>query len=171
MIDPFTNEQVRYVNGQKIVSYGLSSYGYDIRLADEFKVFSNIKSAIIDPKAFSEDSFIEFSDVDHVYIPPNSFLLARSMEYIRMPRNVTALMTNKSTYARCGVISPATILEAGWSGYVTIEISNNTPLPAKIYAGEGIAQLIFFAGEPCRVSYADRAGKYQGQQGITLPKV
>lgn len=172
MIHNFEPHQVKERNnGTKLISYGVSSYGYDIRVADEFKVFTNVNNAIVDPKAFDEASFIEFSGVDSILIPPNSFALARSVEYFTMPRNVTGLMTNKSTYARVGIVTPSTVLEAGWRGHITIEISNTTPLPAKIYAGEGIAQVIFFRGVDCDVSYDDRSGKYQGQTGITLAKV
>jgi dCTP deaminase len=159
-----------------VISVGVSSYGYDLTSAHEFKIFSNLNAVIIDPKKFNKKSLIDAelqSDVNGLFIiaPPNSFVLARSIEYITMPRNITGLMTVKSTYARCGIVSPPTVLEAGWEGHVTIEISNTTPLPARIYANEGIAQVLFFEGDICRVSYADRKGKYQGQTGITLPKV
>jgi len=165
IIEPFVGMQVR--GG---ISYGLSSYGYDIRVADEFNIFHNAMMATVDPKSFNTESFMHYKG-DVCIIPPNSFCLARSLEYIRMPRNVTGLMTNKSTYARCGIVTPSTVLEAGWHGYITIEISNTTPLPAKIYANEGIAQILFFEGDTCRISYADRQGKYQGQTGITVAKL
>lgn len=172
MIEPFVPRQVSTIGQHqlKVVSYGLSSFGYDIRASDEFKIFTNINSTVIDPKLFDEKSFISFQG-DVCIAPPNSFVLARSEEHIRMPRNVSGLMTNKSTYARCGIVSPPTVLEAGWEGYITVEISNTTPLPAKIYAMEGIAQILFFEGEPPDISYADRQGKYQHQVGITLAKV
>jgi len=167
MIDPFTNELIK--NGA--ISYGSSSYGYDIRVADEFKIFTNVNNVVIDPKQFDSNAFVDFKG-DVCIIPPNSFVLARSLEYIRLPRNITVIMTNKSTYARCGVVSPITVLEAGWEGHITIEISNTTPLPAKVYANEGIAQILFFESEAdCTTSYADRKGKYQHQTGITLPKL
>jgi dCTP deaminase len=173
MIEPFIAEQMK----QGLVSFGLSSYGYDVTAADEFKIFTNVNAVVIDPKAFDANSFIEGtlqSDGKSRYIvaPPNSFVLARTIEYMRIPRNVVGLMTVKSTYARCGIVSPPTVLEPEWEGHITIEISNTTPLPARVYANEGIAQVLFFqADEFCRVSYADRKGKYQGQTGITLPKV
>lgn len=167
MIDPFEPEQVR----AGVISYGLSSYGYDIRVADEWKIFTNVNSTVVDPKNLDTQAFIEFQG-EICTIPPNSFALARSIEYMRMPRNVTGIVLGKSTYARCGIITNFTPLEAAWEGHITIEISNTTPLPARIYANEGIAQILFFeSDEDCRVSYADRAGKYQGQQGITLPRV
>jgi len=166
MIEPFEPRQVK--NG--VISYGLSSYGYDIRVADEFKIFHNAMNPIVDPKDFNTESFMSFQG-DVCIIPPNSFCLARSLEYIRLPRNITGFMTNKSTYARCGIVTPSTVLEAGWHGHITIEISNTTPLPARIYANEGIAQILFFEGEPCKVSYADRKGKYQGQRGITVARL
>ncbi len=168
MIAPFEEEQNR--DG---ISYGLSSYGYDIRLADEFRIFSpgQGRLTVVDPKDFQEDAFTEFKG-DVCVIPPNSFVLARSLEYFRMPENVTGIVMGKSTYARCGVIPGITPLEAGWEGILTIEISNVTPLPAKVYAFEGIAQILFFeADEPCKMSYADRKGKYQSQQGIVLPRI
>lgn len=153
------------------ISYGISSYGYDIRCADEFKVFTNINSSIVDPKAFDPSSFVYVAG-DSVLIPPNSFALARSVEHIIVPRNVLVVCVGKSTYARCGIVTNVTPLEPEWKGYITIEISNTTPLPAKIYANEGIAQLLFFeSDEVCGRSYADKAGKYQNQSGITLPKV
>ncbi|MFQ5610778.1 MAG: dCTP deaminase [Anaerolineae bacterium] len=167
LIDPFEMGQVR----QGVISYGLSSYGYDIRVAGEFKIFHNVNSTVVDPKNFDDRSFVEFQG-KICTIPPNSFALARSVEYIRMPRNVTGLVLGKSTYARCGIVTNFTPLEAAWEGHITIEISNTTPLPARIYADEGIAQILFFeSDEDCNVSYADRKGKYQGQKGITLPKL
>ncbi len=167
MIEPYNDSLTR--NG--VISYGPSSYGYDIRVADEFKIFTNVNSTMVDPKNFDERTFVEFKG-EICIIPPNSFALARSVEYMRMPRSLTGIVLGKSTYARCGIVTNFTPLEAGWEGHITIEISNTTPLPARIYANEGIAQVLFFASdEPCRVSYADRKGKYQGQQGITLPKL
>jgi len=171
MIESFQADQVR----EGVISYGLSSYGYDIRVADEFKIFTNVNTTVVDPKNFDPQSFVEFQG-EICTIPPNSFALARSVEYIRMLRNVIGITLGKSTYARCGVITNFTPLEAGWEGHITIEISNTTPLPARIYANEGIAQILFFASdEACRVSYADRrggqGGKYQGQRGITLPRL
>ncbi|MEK7483011.1 MAG: dCTP deaminase [Planctomycetota bacterium] len=167
MIDPFCER----VEGSKLISYGLSSYGYDIRVANEFKVFTNVYNSIVDPKDFHKDSFVDITAAICV-IPPNSFALARTVEYFRIPKNVITVCLGKSTYARCGIIVNVTPFEPGWEGIVTLEISNTTPLPAKIYAGEGIAQVLFFEGnEPCEISYADRKGKYQGQQEITLPKV
>ena len=152
------------------MSYGTSSYGYDIRCSREFKIFTNINSAVVDPKAFDESSFVEFEG-DVCIIPPNSFALARTVEYFRIPRNVLTICLGKSTYARCGLIVNVTPFEPEWEGYVTLEFSNTTPLPAKIYANEGVAQVIFFeANEECEVSYKDRAGKYQGQTGVTLPR-
>ena len=171
MIEPFEPGQVREVNGQKIVSYGTSSYGYDIRCAPEFKVFTNIYSTVVDPKNFDEKSFVDIT-ADVCIIPPNSFALARTMEYFRIPRNVLTICLGKSTYARCGIIVNVTPFEPEWEGYVTLEISNTTPLPAKIYANEGIAHVLFFEGdEPCETTYAMKKGKYQGQQSIVLPKV
>lgn len=171
MISPFVPGQVKSENGARIVSYGLSSYGYDIRVAPEFKVFTNVYSSIVDPKCFTEDSFVDIRS-DVCIIPPNSFALARSIEYFKIPREILTICLGKSTYARCGIIVNVTPFEPEWQGYVTIEISNTTPLPAKIYANEGIAQVIFFeAKEPCKVSYADRGGKYQNQTGITIPCV
>jgi dCTP deaminase len=170
MIEPFAKSQVRYVNEEKIVSYGTSSYGYDVRCSREFKVFTNINSAIVDPKNFDENSFVDIED-DVCIIPPNSFALARTVEYFRIPRDVLTICLGKSTYARCGIIVNVTPLEPEWEGHVTLEFSNTTPLPAKIYANEGVAQMIFLgAEEPCKVSYADRGGKYQGQVGVTLPE-
>jgi dCTP deaminase len=171
MIEPFVRDQVRMSeDGRKIVSYGTSSYGYDIRCADEFKIFTNINSTIVDPKNFDEKSFVDFKG-DVCIIPPNSFALARTVEYFRIPRNVLTVCLGKSTYARCGIIVNVTPFEPEWEGYVTLEFSNTTPLPAKIYANEGVAQVLFFeSDEVCEVSYADRGGKYQGQHGVTLPK-
>jgi dCTP deaminase len=169
MIEPFADHLVREVNGERIVSYGLSSYGYDLRVSREFKVFTNINNSIVDPKNFSDTAFVDVV-ADECIIPPNSFALARSVEYFRIPRNVLTLCIGKSTYARCGIIVNVTPFEPEWEGYVTLEISNTTPLPAKIYAMEGLAQVIFYeASEVCEVSYADRGGKYMGQVGITLP--
>lgn len=167
MIEPFEEGLVR----EGVISYGVSSYGYDMRVADEFKIFTNINNTVVDPKNFDPKSFVEFKG-DVCIIPPNSFALARSVEYFRIPRDVLVLCIGKSTYARCGIIVNVTPLEPAWEGFVTIEISNTTPLPAKIYANEGIAQLIFLkAEEECEISYADRKGKYQAQQGIVLPKI
>jgi dCTP deaminase len=171
MIEPFAPELVREANGGKIVSYGTSSYGYDIRCAREFKVFTNINSTVVDPKAFDPKSFVEIES-DVCIIPPNSFALARTMEYFRIPRSVLTICLGKSTYARCGIIVNVTPFEPEWEGYVTLEFSNTTPLPAKIYAGEGCAQVLFFeSDEICETSYKDRGGKYQGQVGVTLPKI
>ena len=167
MIEPFEEGQVR--SGK--VSYGLSSYGYDIRVADEFKIFTNVYSTVVDPKHFDERAFVDFKG-EMCIIPPNSFALGRTVEYFCIPRNVLAICVGKSTYARCGIITNITPFEPEWEGYATLEISNTTPLPAMIYAGEGIAQLIFFASdEDCEVSYADKKGKYQKQVGITLAKL
>jgi len=167
MIEPFVEKQVR----QGVVSYGLSSYGYDMRVADEFKIFTNVFSAIVDPKNFSPGSFVEFKG-DVCIIPPNSFVLARSVEYFRIPRKVLCICLGKSTYARAGLVCNVTPFEPEWMGYVTLEISNTTPLPAKVYANEGIAQVLFFeADEECEVSYADKQGKYQGQTGVTPPRL
>ncbi len=167
MIEPFVENQVR--NG--VVSYGLSSYGYDIRVADEFKIFTNVYSAIVDPKSFDPRSMIDFKG-EVCIIPPNSFALARTVEYFRIPRSILTICVGKSTYARCGIIVNVTPFEPEWEGYVTLEISNTTPLPAKIYANEGIAQVLFFDGdEVCETSYADRRGKYQKQQTILLPRI
>jgi len=171
MIEPFEPQLVREVEGRKIVSYGTSSYGYDIRCAPEFKVFTNINSTVVDPKAFDPKSFVEI-DAEVCIIPPNSFALARTVEYFRIPRNVLTVCLGKSTYARCGIIVNVTPFEPEWEGYVTLEFSNTTPLPAKIYAGEGCAQVLFFeSDEVCETSYKDRGGKYQGQVGVTLPKI
>jgi dCTP deaminase len=170
MIEPFEPGQVREVNGQRIVSYGTSSYGYDIRCADEFKIFTNINSTIVDPKAFDPNSFVDVRN-DVCIIPPNSFALARTVEYFRIPRDVLTICLGKSTYARCGIIVNVTPLEPEWEGHVTLEFSNTTPLPAKIYAREGCAQVLFLGSdEVCETSYKDRGGKYQGQRGVTLPK-
>lgn len=170
MLDPFEPGQVRHVNDQRIISYGTSSYGYDVRCADEFKIFTNINSAVVDPKNFSDDSFVDFKG-DVCIIPPNSFALARTVEYFRVPRNVLTVCLGKSTYARCGIIVNVTPLEPEWEGHVTLEFSNTTPLPAKIYANEGVAQMLFYeSDEVCETSYKDRGGKYQGQTGVTLPR-
>ena len=170
LIEPFEPGQVREVNGERIVSYGTSSYGYDVRCADEFKIFTNIESAFVDPKAFDESSFVD-KQGDVCVIPPNSFALARTIEYFRIPRNVLTICLGKSTYARCGIIVNVTPLEPEWEGNVTLEFSNTTPLPAKIYANEGVAQMLFFeSDEECEISYKDKGGKYQGQKGVTLPK-
>jgi dCTP deaminase len=170
MIEPFAPDQVRHVEGHRVISYGTSSYGYDVRCAPEFKVFTNINSAIVDPKQFDESSFVDMSG-EVCIIPPNSFALARTVEYFRIPRQVLTICVGKSTYARCGIIVNVTPLEPEWEGHVTLEFSNTTTLPAKIYANEGIAQMIFFeSDEVCETSYADRGGKYQGQRGVTLPK-
>jgi dCTP deaminase len=167
MIEPFEDRQVR----QGVVSFGLSSYGYDIRVADEFKVFTNVNSTVIDPKDFDPRSFVDVK-TDVCIVPPNSFALARTIEYFRIPRDILTVCLGKSTYARCGIIVNVTPFEPEWEGFVTLEISNTTPLPAKIYANEGIAQVLFFQGdEPCEVSYADKKGKYLKQQGVTLPKI
>ncbi|HAZ16003.1 MAG: dCTP deaminase [Chlamydiae bacterium GWC2_50_10] len=169
MIEPFVDELVREVDGRKVVSFGLSSYGYDLRVADEFKIFTNLHNSLVDPKNFSSSAFIDIRS-DACIIPPNSFALARSVEYFRIPRNVLTLCIGKSTYARCGIIVNVTPFEPEWEGYVTLEISNTTPLPAKIYANEGLAQVLFYeAAEVCEVSYADRGGKYMRQEKITLP--
>jgi dCTP deaminase len=171
MIEPFEPGQVRHNGDHRIVSYGTSSYGYDIRCAAEFKVFTNINSTIVDPKNFDENSFVDFNS-DVCIIPPNSFALARTVEYFRIPRNVLTICLGKSTYARCGIIVNVTPFEPEWEGTVTLEISNTTPLPAKIYANEGIAQVLFFqSDEPCEMSYKDKKGKYQAQTGVTLPKI
>jgi dCTP deaminase len=167
MITPFEEGQVR----KGVISYGLSSYGYDMRIGDEFKIFTNINSTVIDPKGFDPQSFVDFKG-EVCVIPPNSFVLASSVEYFRIPRDVIVICLGKSTYARCGIVVNVTPLEPEWEGHVTIEISNTTPLPARIYANEGIAQLIFLgAEEVCARSYADKTGKYQAQKGITLPKI
>ncbi len=170
LIEPFEPGQIRTGERGKLISYGTSSYGYDVRCANEFKIFTNISSAIVDPKNFDESSF-----VDHVgdvcIIPPNSFALTRTMEYFKIPRNVLTICLGKSTYARCGIIVNVTPLEPEWEGHVTLELSNTTTLPAKIYANEGVAQFLFFeSDEECETSYRDRDGKYQGQRGVTLPR-
>ena len=170
MIEPFEAGQVRHAENGRVISYGTSSYGYDIRCADEFKIFTNINSAIVDPKNFDESSFVNVKS-DVCIIPPNSFALARTVEYFRIPRDVLVVCLGKSTYARCGIIVIVTPLEPEWEGHVTLEFSNTTPLPAKIYANEGVAQVLFLgADEVCETSYRDRGGKYQGQTGVTLPK-
>jgi len=171
MIEPFAPTQVRINdNGERIISYGVSSYGYDVRCANEFKVFTNIYSATVDPKKFDEKSFVDITS-DVCIIPPNSFALARTVEYFRIPRDILTICLGKSTYARCGIIVNVTPLEPGWEGHVTLEFSNTTSLPAKIYAHEGVAQMIFLqADQECEISYSDRAGKYMGQTGVTLPK-
>lgn len=170
LISPFSASQISHNGSSRVVSYGTSSYGYDVRCANEFKIFTNINSAIVDPKQFDESSFVDIK-ADICIIPPNSFALARTIEYFRIPRNVLTICVGKSTYARCGIIVNVTPLEPEWEGHVTLEFSNTTPLPAKIYAHEGVAQMIFLESDkPCRVSYKDRAGKYQGQKGVTLPK-
>ena len=172
MIEPFVERQIRGQGDAPVISYGVSSYGYDVRCADEFKVFTNINSAIVDPKNFDEKSFVDVKS-DVCIIPPNSFALARTVEFFRIPRDVLTICLGKSTYARCGIIVNVTPFEPEWEGYVTLEFSNTTPLPAKIYAGEGCAQVLFFESDPddvCEVSYKDRGGKYQGQVGVTLPK-
>jgi len=167
MIEPFSDSQVR--NG--VISFGVSSYGYDIRVANEFKIFTNVYSAVVDPKHFDPKSMVDFTG-EVCVIPPNSFALARTVEYFRIPRSVLTVCLGKSTYARCGIIVNVTPFEPEWEGFVTLEISNTTPLPAKIYANEGIAQVLFFeADEPCEISYADKKGKYQAQQSIVLPKL
>ena len=170
MIEPYVPHQIASVEEKRIVSYGASSYGYDVRCSTEFKIFTNINAAVVDPKAFDDSSFIEFQG-DVCIIPPNSFVLARTIEYFRIPRNVLTICVGKSTYARCGIIVNVTPFEPEWEGYVTLEFSNTTPLPAKIYANEGVAQVIFFESEEeCEISYKDRKGKYQGQTGVTLPR-
>jgi dCTP deaminase len=169
MIEPFIDGQVKEIDGEKLISYGLSSYGYDLRVSNEFKVFTNINNDVVDPKNFQDTSFVDL-ETDVCIVPPNSFALARSVEYFRIPRNVVTVCLGKSTYARCGIIVNVTPFEPEWEGHVTLEISNTTPLPARIYANEGLAQVIFFRVEPsdvCEVSYKDRDGKYMGQVGIT----
>jgi dCTP deaminase len=171
MIEPFEPGQVREGAAGRLVSYGTSSYGYDIRCSNDFKLFTNLNSTIVDPKNFDEKSFVDVKG-DHCVIPPNSFALARTLEYFRIPRDVLVLCLGKSTYARCGIIVNVTPLEPEWEGHVTLEFSNTTPLPAKIYANEGVAQIIFLgADEVCETSYRDRGGKYQGQKGVTLPRI
>jgi dCTP deaminase len=170
LIDPFEPNQICESEKGRVISYGTSSYGYDVRCSDEFKIFTNIHSAVVDPKNFDGQSFVDLK-ADVCIIPPNSFALARTVEYFKIPRDVLTLCLGKSTYARCGIIVNVTPLEPEWEGHVTLEFSNTTPLPAKIYANEGVAQLLFLgADEPCSTSYKDRGGKYQGQQGVTLPK-
>jgi dCTP deaminase len=170
MISPFEPNQVRENEQGRIISYGTSSYGYDVRCSNEFKIFTNINSAIVDPKNFDEDSFVDVQS-DVCIIPPNSFALARTVETFKIPRSVLTVCLGKSTYARCGIIVNVTPLEPEWEGQVTLEFSNTTTLPAKIYANEGVAQMLFFeSDEVCETSYADRGGKYQGQQGVTLPR-
>ena len=171
MIEPFVDGQVRSSEQGRLISYGLSSYGYDLRVSDEFKVFTNIHGAVVDPKGFDEKSFVDMK-TDVCIVPPNSFALARSVEYFRIPRDVLTICVWKSTYARCGIIVNVTPFEPEWEGHVTLEISNTTPLPARIYAHEGLAQVVFFkASESCETSYADRGGKYMGQTGITVPRM
>ncbi|MBE9399600.1 dCTP deaminase [Pontibacterium sp. N1Y112] len=170
MISPFEPQQVRHTDGGRIVSYGTSSYGYDVRCADEFKIFTNINSSVVDPKDFDENSFVDVKS-DVCIIPPNSFALARTVEYFKIPRDVLTICLGKSTYARCGIIVNVTPLEPEWEGHVTLEFSNTTPLPAKIYANEGVAQMLFLgADEVCETSYRDRDGKYQGQTGVVVPR-
>jgi dCTP deaminase len=167
MIEPFEERQVR----QGVISYGVSSYGYDVRVANEFRIFTNVNSSIVDPKAFDPASFVEV-ETDVCVIPPNSFALARTVEYFRIPREVITICVGKSTYARCGIIVNVTPFEPEWEGFATLEISNTTPLPAKVYANEGIAQVLFFeSDEECAVSYADKKGKYQAQRGVVLPRL
>jgi dCTP deaminase len=175
MIEPFVDSQVRQEDslGRKVISYGVSSYGYDMRVAPEFKIFTNVLSAVVDPKEFDARSFVEYEG-DVCIVPPNSFALARSVEYFRIPRNVLTICVGKSTYARCGIITNVTPFEPEWEGHVTLEISNTTPLPARIYANEGICQVLFFeadADDVCETSYKDKAGKYQAQKGVTLPRL
>lgn len=170
MIEPFEPNQVSNSTNGRVISYGTSSYGYDIRCSDEFKIFTNINSAVVDPKNFDDNSFVDYQG-DVCIIPPNSFALARTVEYLRIPRKVMTICLGKSTYARCGIIVNVTPFEPEWEGHATLEFSNTTPLPAKIYANEGVAQVLFFeADQDCEVSYRDRGGKYQGQTGVTLPK-
>jgi dCTP deaminase len=170
MISPFSNKQIRKSGEKKIISYGVSSYGYDARVSREFKIFTNINTAIVDPKNFNSESLVN-RETDICIIPPNSFALARTVEYFRIPKDILVICVGKSTYARCGIIVNVTPLEPGWEGHVTLEFSNTTPLPAKIYAGEGACQFLFLKGnEQCETNYADRAGKYMGQKGVTLPK-
>ncbi|MDQ8039034.1 MAG: dCTP deaminase [Rickettsiella sp.] len=169
MIEPYEPRQIRHNDSGRIISYGVSSYGYDVRCANEFRVFTNINSGVVDPKCFSKESFVEIKG-DVCIIPPNSFALAHTVEYFRIPRNILTICLGKSTYARCGIIVNVTPLEPEWEGQVTLEFSNTTPLPAKIYANEGVAQMLFLeSDEICQVSYRDRQGKYQGQKGVTLP--
>lgn len=171
IIEPFEPGQVRATESGSVISWGTSSYGYDIRCSNEFKIFTNINSAVVDPKNFDANSFVDFTG-DVCIIPPNSFALASTVEYFRIPRNVLTICLGKSTYARCGIIVNVTPFEPEWEGYATLEFSNTSPLPAKIYANEGVAQVLFFeSNEPCESSYKDRGGKYQGQVGVTLPKI
>ncbi len=171
MIEPFVDHLVREKEGKKIISYGLSSYGYDLRVDRHFKVFTNVHNSVVDPKGFNDKEFVDI-EADTCIIPPNSFALAVSCEYFRIPRDVLTLCVGKSTYARCGIIVNVTPFEPEWEGYVTLEISNTTPLPAKIYAGEGLAQVLFFKGSSvCEKSYSDRSGKYMKQVGITIPRM
>jgi len=171
MIEPFEAGQVKTFEGKRVVSYGTSSYGYDIRCSTEFKIFTNINSTIVDPKSFDEKNFVDYRG-EVCIIPPNSFALARTVEYFRIPRNVLTICLGKSTYARCGIIVNVTPLEPEWEGHVTLEFSNTTPLPARVYANEGVAQVIFLeSDEVCETSYRDRGGKYQGQKGVTLPRI
>jgi len=171
MIEPFEAGQIKEHQGRKVVSYGTSSYGYDIRCSAEFKIFTNINSTIVDPKEFDAKNFVDYRG-DVCIIPPNSFALARTVEYFRIPRNVLTICLGKSTYARCGIIVNVTPLEPEWEGHVTLEFSNTTPLPARVYANEGVAQVIFLeSDEVCETSYKDRGGKYQGQKGVTLPRI
>lgn len=171
MIEPFVEKQIRVKDGKKIISYGNSSYGYDARVSDEFKIFTNIDSAVVDPKNFCDTSFVN-RKTDVCIIPPNSFALARTVEYFKIPKDVLVICVGKSTYARCGIIVNVTPLEPGWEGHVTLEFSNTTPLPAKIYAFEGVCQFLFFKGDQaCEVDYSMRSGKYMGQTGVTLPKI
>jgi dCTP deaminase len=172
MIEPFVDGQIKKSEtGDRVISYGLSSYGYDLRVSNEFKVFTNVFGSVVDPKSFDDRSFVDM-ETDVCVVPPNSFALARSVEYFRIPREVLTICVGKSTYARCGIIVNVTPFEPEWEGHVTLEISNTTPLPARIYANEGLAQVVFFqASEVCETSYADRAGKYMGQRGITIPRM
>jgi dCTP deaminase len=170
MIEPFADRQVRSASGGGVISYGVSSFGYDLRAAREWKIFVNAFNTVVDPKNFDPRAFIDFEG-DEVIIPPNSFVLARSVEYMRIPENVMVVALGKSTYARVGVVANVTPLEPGWEGHVTLEFSNTTPLPAKMYAGEGCVQLLFFEGQRPEVTYKDRNGKYQGQTGVTLPRL
>ena len=170
LIRPFEKEQIRKVDNKKVISYGVSSYGYDVRCANEFKIFTNTFSSVVAPKNFDEKSFVDLQDSECI-IPPNSFALARTVEYFKIPRSILTLCLGKSTYARCGIIVNVTQLEPEWEGHVTLEFSNTTNLPAKIYANEGVAQMLFFESDQvCKTSYKDRGGKYQGQTGVTLPK-
>lgn len=171
MINPFVDKQVRFKEEEKIISYGVSSYGYDARVSNEFKIFTNINTSIVDPKNFSSENLVH-RETDVCIIPPNSFALARTVEYFKIPKDILVICVGKSTYARCGIIVNVTPLEPGWEGHVTLEFSNTTPLPAKIYAGEGACQFLFLKGnEQCNITYSDRAGKYMGQTGVTLPKI